>query len=92
MQLFIIWPRCFTRGERYHVYCQQNYDLCLLRMLEMQIRMHSVVAAACAQAVERVGMPEAQIILSQAVIYVACAPKSNATVNAIFSAKDVGRT
>lgn len=46
------------------------------------------VASAAAQAVERVGMPEAQIILSQAVTYMACAPKSNACVNAIFSAMD----
>ncbi len=44
------------------------------------------VAAACAQAVERVGMPEAQIILAHAAIYVACAPKSNAIVNAISMA------
>ena len=47
-----------------------------------------VVASACAQAVERVGMPEAQIILAHAAIYVACAPKRNAIVNAIFSATD----
>lgn len=44
------------------------------------------VAAACAQAVERVGMPEAQIILAHAAIYVACAPKSNSIVNAISEA------
>ena len=44
------------------------------------------VAVSASQAVERVGMPEAQIILSQAAIYVACAPKSNAACNAIFSA------
>lgn len=44
------------------------------------------VATACAQAVERVGMPEAQIILAHAAIYVACAPKSNSVVNAIFDA------
>ena len=36
-----------------------------------------VVATAAAQAVERIGMPEAQIILSEAVTYVATAPKSN---------------
>lgn len=48
-----------------------------------------VVAASCAQAVERVGMPEAQIILSQAATYVACAPKSNSAVNAISLAMDV---
>lgn len=46
--------------------------------------MAMVVAASAAQAVERVGMPEAQIILSQAVTYMASAPKSNAACNAIF--------
>lgn len=44
------------------------------------------VAVSAAQAVERVGMPEAQIILSQAVLYVATAPKSNAACNAVFAA------
>ena len=46
------------------------------------------VAAAAAQAVERVGMPESQIILSQAAAYMACAPKSNAAVNAISAAME----
>lgn len=51
------------------------------------------VAVSAAQAVERIGMPEAQIILSQAVTYMASAPKSNAAVNAISKAMDVvGRT
>lgn len=45
-----------------------------------------VVATAAAQAVERIGMPESQIILSQAASYVACAPKSNAAVCAIGDA------
>lgn len=45
-----------------------------------------VVATSAAQAVERIGMPEAQIILSQAAIYVACAPKSNAACEAVFAA------
>ena len=44
------------------------------------------VAVSAAQAVERIGMPEAQIILSQAASYVACAPKSNSATNAIFAA------
>ena len=44
------------------------------------------VAVAAAQAVERIGMPESQIILAQAVSYVACAPKSNAPVCAISAA------
>lgn len=46
------------------------------------------VAVSAAQAVERIGMPEAQIILSQAVLYVATAPKSNSAVNAISSAME----
>ncbi len=45
-----------------------------------------VVATAAAQAVERLGMPEARIILAQAAAYVACAPKSNSSVFAIDSA------
>ena len=47
-----------------------------------------MVAVAAAQAVERIGMPESQIILSQAVLYVASAPKSNSAVNAIFAANE----
>ena len=42
------------------------------------------VAVSASQAVERIGMPEAQIILSQAVTYVATAPKSNAACNAVL--------
>lgn len=46
------------------------------------------VAVSAAQAAERIGMPEAQIILSQAVLYVATAPKSNSAVNAIADAME----
>ena len=44
------------------------------------------VAVAAAQAVERIGMPEAQLILSQAVLYMASAPKSNSADKAIAEA------
>lgn len=47
-----------------------------------------VVATSAAQAVERVGMPESQIILAQAVSYVASAPKSNSAVSAINMAME----
>lgn len=46
------------------------------------------VAVSAALAVERIGMPEAQIILSQAVTYVASAPKSNASCLAISRAME----
>lgn len=47
-----------------------------------------VVATSASQAVERIGMPEAQIILAQAVSYVASAPKSNSAVVAIQEAME----
>jgi putative ATPase len=53
------------------------------------------VAAAAYDIVERIGMPEAQLTLGQAAIYMATAPKSNAAAQAIWAAmKDVkeGRT
>ena len=48
-----------------------------------------VVATNASLAVERIGMPEAQIILSQAACYVACAPKSNAAYGAVDKAMQV---
>jgi putative ATPase len=57
--------------------------------------MATVLAAAAVQVSEFVGLPEAQLPLAQAAIYIACAPKSNAAASAIWSAvSDVnsGRT
>jgi len=54
-----------------------------------------VLATAAMEAVQFVGMPEAQIPLAQAVTYISCAPKSNASYIALMKArKDVreGRT
>lgn len=54
-----------------------------------------VVAAAAWQVTERIGLPECELTLAQAAIYMACAPKSNAVARAIWDArKDVreGRT
>lgn len=48
-----------------------------------------VVATAAALAVERLGMPEARIVLAQAATYVACAPKSNSALCAIDEAMQV---
>lgn len=50
------------------------------------------VAVAAAQAVERLGMPEARIPLAQAVTYVASAPKSNAAYLAVDAALEAVRT
>ena len=50
------------------------------------------VAVSAAQAVERIGFPESQIILAQAAAYVACAPKSNSAVMAISKAMESVKT
>ena len=46
------------------------------------------VAAAAADAFDRVGLPEGRLILSQAATYLACAPKSNASMKAISAASE----
>ncbi len=46
------------------------------------------VAVSAAEAVHKVGMPEAQIILAEAVAYMAAAPKSNSAISAIESAME----
>ncbi|MGD8499084.1 MAG: replication-associated recombination protein A [Phycisphaerales bacterium] len=48
--------------------------------------MATVLAAAAVQISEFVGLPEAQLALAQAALYVACAPKSNAAASAIWQA------
>ena len=57
--------------------------------------MATILTASAVQIAEFVGLPEAQLPIAQAALYVACAPKSNACANAIWAASaDVraGRT
>lgn len=51
-----------------------------------------VVASAAATAVQFVGMPEARIILTEAVLYIATAPKSNGCITAIETATHLAKT
>jgi putative ATPase len=44
------------------------------------------IASAAWELTERIGMPECQLTLSQAAIYMACAPKSNASAKAVWGA------
>ena len=46
------------------------------------------LANSCLQSVSKIGFPEARIILSQTLIYLACCPKSNSAYSAINSALD----
>lgn len=51
-----------------------------------------VVAVNASLAVERIGMPEAQLILAQAASYVACAPKSNSCCGIFEAMNEVERS
>lgn len=50
-----------------------------------------LLANACFDAVHKIGMPEARIIMSETAVYLAVSPKSNATYTAIESAMDFVR-
>ncbi|MFC1675769.1 replication-associated recombination protein A [Planctomycetota bacterium] len=54
--------------------------------------MATVLAAAAVQICEFVGLPEAQLPLAQAALYIACAPKSNASASAIWKAVEDVKT
>lgn len=60
--------------------------ICAAEDVGMADPMALTVATSAAQAVERIGMPESQIILAEAVNYVATAPKSNASYLSIAAA------
>ncbi len=51
-----------------------------------------VVAVSAAQAVERIGLPESQLILAQAAVCVAVSPKSNSCTEGIFAARKAVQT
>ncbi|MGN0744639.1 MAG: replication-associated recombination protein A [Christensenellales bacterium] len=51
-----------------------------------------VVATSCVQAFERIGLPEGRIPLSEGIIYVSEAPKSNRVVEALQNAENAVKT
>ncbi len=63
--------------------------ICAAEDVGMADPMALVVATSASMAIERIGMPEAQILLAEAVNYVACAPKSNASCLSVEKAMDV---
>lgn len=77
--------RMLTAGESV-AFIARRIMICAAEDVGNADPMALVVATNASLAVERIGMPEAQIILSQAASYVACAPKSNASCEAVFKA------
>lgn len=68
------------------VFIARRIMICAAEDVGMADPQALVVAVAASQAAERIGMPEAQIILAEAVTYVATAPKSNASYLAVADA------
>jgi len=62
--------------------------ICAAEDVGMADPMAMTVAVSAAQIVERVGMPEGQIPLAEAVCYIATAPKSNASCEGVFAAME----
>ncbi|MDO5562731.1 MAG: replication-associated recombination protein A [Synergistaceae bacterium] len=82
----VYWlARMLTGGDDLRFICRR---LCILAAEDIGLAdpMALVVAQNAAAAVDRVGMPEAPLILSEAVIYLASAPKSNSAYLAINAA------
>lgn len=77
--------RMLTAGESI-TFIARRIMICAAEDVGNADPMALVVATNASMAVERIGMPEAQIILAQAASYVACAPKSNSSCEAIFGA------
>ena len=77
--------RMLTAGESI-TFIARRIMICAAEDVGNADPMALVVATNASMAVERIGMPEAQIILAQAVSYVACAPKSNSASEAVFEA------
>jgi len=82
----VYWlARMLTGGEDTR-FIARRIAICAAEDVGNADPMATVLAAAAVQISEFVGLPEAQLALAQAAIYVACAPKSNASASAIWQA------
>ena len=85
MQRSIIWQKCCMPGK-ISTFIARRIMICASEDVGNADPNALTVAVSAAQAVERLGMPEARIVLAQAVTYVASAPKSNAAYLAVDKA------
>ena len=82
----VYWlARMITGGEDLR-FIARRIAICAIEDVGNADPMATVLASAAVEISEFVGLPEAQLALAQAAIYVACAPKSNAVASAIWSA------
>jgi putative ATPase len=85
-QRSITWPGCWRRGGR--PFIARRMIIFASEDIGMADPQALVVAVAAAHALEHVGLPEAQLNLSQAAIHMATAPKSNRSALAIWNARE----
>jgi putative ATPase len=82
----VYWlARMITGGEDTR-FIARRIAICAAEDVGNADPMATVLAAAAVEISEFVGLPEAQLALAQAAIYVACAPKSNAAASAVWKA------
>ena len=84
----VYWMARMLEAGEDHRFIARRIVICASEDVGNADPMALVVAAAALEASEFVGLPEAKLILSQAAIYVACAPKSNASCVAISRASE----
>ena len=81
------WRKCSMPGEDIR-FIARRIVICASEDIGMADSQALVVAVAAQQAVEFVGMPEAQLPLAHAAVYLATAPKSNRSCEAISKAME----
>jgi putative ATPase len=82
----IYWLARMIAGGEDQRFIARRIAVCAAEDVGNADPMATVLASAAVQIAEFVGLPEAQLALAQAAIYVACAPKSNAAAKAIWDA------
>jgi putative ATPase len=82
----IYWLARMIAGGEESRFIARRIAVCAAEDVGNADPMATILAAAAVQISEFVGLPEAQLHLAQAAIYVACAPKSNASAKAVWKA------
>jgi len=82
----VYWLARMIAGGEDPRFISRRIGICAAEDVGNADPMATVLAEAAARAADFVGFPEAQLVLAQAAIYVACAPKSNASASAIWEA------
>jgi putative ATPase len=84
----LYWMARMLEGGETPRFIARRIAICAAEDVGNADPMALVVASAALEVSEFVGLPEAQLPLAQAAVYIACAPKSNAVTTAIFAARE----